>query len=361
METKKSLSVSYVSKPSGFDYMVKYNFVNSNLLTDLVTHWRDQIPHIYYNQQYKYAIPPTGFYTFDRVETWFYTQDKQGFVYVYFQSLEEYNKLVQIIKLKDLENVKNTVNPVYRYSYQYGWRMVDSYMVKDAEKDLFGYDNYISTIEKDIDNHIKYNSFLLSLGEMRSINYLLYGPPGTGKTSLIRAIASLKGCAVFIVGASEVTVKSITNVLTPEVQIQTPCKLKLLLFEDFDRFLTVDGISTVMSQILNTLDGFNDKGDTIRFFTANNKEAIFSIDALINRMSSKFEFYFPDKNIFKSKLERFLTFYEPSLIDTEKVDKFVELAHAKGCTVRPFVNYVVRYLFEPNHLDMMISHIDELN
>jgi ATP-dependent 26S proteasome regulatory subunit len=114
-----------------------------------------------------------------------------------------------------------------------------------------------------------------------------------------------------------------------------------------------------MSQILNTLDGFDDKGDTIRFFTANNKDAIFSIDALINRMSSKLEFYYPDKNIFKSKLERFMTFYES--YDTEKADKLVELVHSKGITVRPFVNYVVRYLFDPNPLDTMITHINELN
>lgn len=357
----ESFSVKHLSVPEGFVYMRKYNFSESNLLVDLNIFWKDLIPHVYDSPNGNFAIPPTGFYTFDSVETWFYTQDKQGYVSVYFRSLKEYNKLIQIIEQKSQDRIKKITNPVYRYSSQCGWRMVDTYSTKDAEKDLFGYDHYVSTISKDFDNHIKYNDFLQSLGEMRSINYLLYGPPGTGKTSLIRAIASLKGCAVFLVSSSEVTVKSIKNVLTPNVSIETPCKLKLLLFEDFDRFLTVDGVSNIMSQILNTLDGFDDKGDTIRFFTANNKQAIFEVDALINRMSSKFEFYYPDANIFKSKLERFLTFYESSQIDTEKVNKLVELVCSKGITVRPFVNYVVRYLFDPNPLDVMIAHIDELN
>ena len=58
----------------------------------------------------------------------------------------------------------------------------------------------------------------------------------------------------------------------------------------------MDKVDTVLSGLLNTLDGFDDKGDTVRFFTANNKDAIFKIDALINRMSSKFEFYFPTMN-----------------------------------------------------------------
>jgi hypothetical protein len=242
-----------------------------------------------------------------------------------------------------------------------GWKLVDQYGSKDADKDIFGYDNYIRQVEKDIKNHIKYNTFLKSLGEVRSINYLLYGPPGTGKTSMIKAIASKLGCAVFIVNAGNVTLSNIMSILTPSphVNVETECKVKLLLFEDFDRFLEVDKIDTIMSQILNSLDGFDDKGDTIRFFTANDQHKIFKVDALINRMSSKFEFYFPTIHIFRSKLHRLLTFYET--YDVEKVETLLELVIKKKITVRPFVNYVVRYLFDEHCLDSMIKNIDELN
>ena len=120
----------------------------------------------------------------------------------------------------------------------------------------------------------------------------------------------------------------------------------------------MDKVDTVLSGLLNTLDGFDDKGDTVRFFTANNKESIFKIDALVNRMSSKFEFYFPTSEIFKKKLQRFLSFH--STYDESKVDEFIQLVAKQGITVRPFVNYVVRYLFEPDCLDQMIKNIHEL-
>ena len=196
------------------------------------------------------------------------------------------------------------------------------------------------------------------MGEVRSINYLLYGPPGTGKTSLIKAIASKLGCSVFIVNAGSVTISNISNILTPNIEVLTQCKLKLLLFEDFDRFLTNDKIDTVMSQILNSLDGFDDKGNVVRFFTANNKEAIFSVDALINRMSAKYEFGMPTREVFKGKLERFMSFYET--YDKEKAEQLIDIVMSKNITVRPFVNFIVRYLFDENCLDIMIERNDEL-
>jgi hypothetical protein len=39
---------------------------------------------------------------------------------------------------------------------------------------------------------------------------------------------------------------------------------------------------------------------------------------------------------------------------------FLELVAEKKVTVRPFVNYVIRYLFDDNCLDNMIKNIDEL-
>lgn len=345
--------------PQDYKYVRRCAYHDTSILWDLLDVFPEQITHVYDTANCDYCDLPTGFYNFASVDIWIHNQGKQGIICLYFKSRDEYLKLVQAINTVRESRVKKIVNPVYRYSSQNGWRMVDTYSTKDAEKDIFGYDNYIATIAKDISNHTKYNDFLKSLGEMRSINYLLYGPPGTGKTSLIKAIASLTGCAVFIVNTTEVSVNSLRNVLTPNVSVQTPCKLKLLLFEDFDRFLKMDGIDGVMSQILNTLDGFDDRGDVVRFFTANNQEAIFAIDALINRMSGKFEFFFPDRNIFKSKLERFLSFYES--YDSEKADKFVDMVCAKKITVRPFVNYIIRYLFDSNYLDAMIENIEELN
>jgi hypothetical protein len=351
-----SLSFSNVNVPEEFNYMVKIH-TNDTLLKDMQSFW--SWDSIYSSDEGWVANPSTGLKYLDNLIIWVYNQNKSGFIYLYFKSKEEFDKLNSIITDKKKAQTGSIINPLYRYCTRVGWKLVDQYGSKDAEKDIFGYDNYIVKVEKDIKNHIKYNTFLKSLGEVRSINYLLYGPPGTGKTSMIKAIASKLACAVFIVNAGNVTLSNIMSILTPHVNVETECKVKLLLFEDFDRFLEVDRVDSIMSQILNSLDGFDDKGDTIRFFTANDKEKIFKVDALVNRMSSKFQFYFPTIEIFRGKLQRLLTFYEK--YDIDKAEKLLELVMKKKITVRPFVNYVVRYLFDEHCLDAMIRNIDELN
>ncbi len=354
-ETQVSVNVRDIVPPSGFVRMMKCPS-NYWFLSDLQAFYNPD--ETLESEDGDFLNSKTGLYTFDGIDVWIYNQSKQGNMYLYFRSDDEKHKLEKIIQEKKSSKVATITNPVYRWCQRSGWVITDKYSTKDAENDIFGYDTYINQIEKDITNHIKYNEFLKELGEVRSINYLLYGPPGTGKTSLIRAVASKLGCAVFIVNAGNIKVEQITSVLSPANKTETPCKVKLLLFEDFDRFLQMDKVDTVLSGLLNTLDGFDDKGDTVRFFTANNKEAIFKIDALVNRMSSKFEFYYPTFEIFRKKLNRFLSYH--SSYDDAKADEFVKMVIEQKITVRPFVNYVVRYLFEPDCLDQMIANIHEL-
>lgn len=354
-QSQASLCVRDIIPPSGFYRMVKY-LTTDCFLADLNLFYQ---PKETFQNNGGYLNSKTGLYRFDDIDVWIYNQSKQGFIYLYFKSDEEERQLDKIIQEKKQSQIAQITNPVYRYCSRGGWQMTDKYSIKDAENDIFGYDSYIEQVEKDISNHIKYNGFLQKLGEVRSINYLLYGPPGTGKTSLIRAVASKLGCAVFIVNAGNIKIEQIISVLSPANKAATPCKIKLLLFEDFDRFLQQDKVDTVISGLLNTLDGFDDKGDTIRFFTANDKDAIFKNDALINRMSSKFEFYYPTIEIFRKKLYRFLSFH--TTYDETKAEQFLQLVIKKNVTVRPFVNYVIRYLFESNCLDKMIENIGELN
>ena len=71
-----------------------------------------------------------------------------------------------------------------------------------------------------------------------------------------------------------------------------------------------------------------------------------------------YDFIIPTIDIFRGKLERLLSFHET--IDNDKKELFLELVVSKKITVRPFVNYVIRYLFDDNCLDNMIKNIDEL-
>ncbi len=348
--------------PKNYTFMLKDNVNSTSNCFSYELMVFDNINSVYNNSENTVALLQSGEYEFDKIKVWVFNQEKQGFIYYYFESKEQFNELNLIIKQKNSDKLKKIINPVYRYSARSGWVLTEQYQTKDT-KNIFGYDDYIEQISKDITNHITYNSFLQQIGEVRGINYLLYGPPGTGKTSLIKAVASKLSCSVFIVNAGEVTTTNVLSILSPKTSYsQDTNKTKLLLFEDFDRFLSFDKVDTVISAILNALDGFDDKGDTIRFFTANNHNLIMNHDALINRISCKFEFHYPTLDIFKCKLKQLLSFYDNDNIvfDENKINNLIEMVYNKKITVRPFVNFVIRYLFDDNCIDKMIENIDQL-
>ncbi len=348
-----SISVKYVNVPENYKFSFKVSLSDQDphIISWLGRHY--DISSLYYNSQCgTVCTEKTGEYFFEDIKVFIHNQEKQGFMTYYFESKDDFTKLEKTMYDKQKTKIENINNPIYRYSKGV-WTLTDQY----ASKDLFGYDHYIEQIYKDITNHQKYNNFLLKIGEVRSINYLLYGPPGTGKTSLIKAIATKLDCAVFIVNAGDVSIQNIINILSPKASTCNK-RTKLLLFEDFDRFLEFDKVNTVISGILNALDGFDDKGDTIRFFTANNKEKIFENEALINRMCAKYEFVYPTIDIFRKKLVQLLSYYEK--FDKELCELFLDEIKNKKITVRPFVNYVIRYMFDENYLDKMLINVDQL-
>lgn len=73
------------------------------------------------------------------------------------------------------------VLPRYSFDPHYQhWRSKDHYDAKPAIQ-LVGYDHYVNLITNTIDNFILHIDFLKSIGEMKSLNFLLRGNPGMGK------------------------------------------------------------------------------------------------------------------------------------------------------------------------------------
>lgn len=279
-------------------------------------------------------------------------QMKQGYYYIYFKSKNDadeiYNNLLDIHKKKEFVRQ----NPIYKFNRMHSqWVQVSSYQQKNSI-DFIGYHHYLNLIIKDIDNYVKHSEFLKSIGEgYRTMNYLLFGPPGVGKTTLIKTLASIKNFPIYIVSATNFDSAKTLN------PVNQAYPLKIILIEDFDRCL--EDPKHNMSEILNSLDGIETSEGCIRFFTANNADIILNNKALINRMNSKFEFYYPNKEQFVNKINRLLTIKTD--VDEDKKNKFIDsVVEKENITIRSFTNYIIRYLFDEDYLDKMIYNITEL-
>lgn len=269
---------------------------------------------------------------------------------------EKKNKKVQAIKRK-----------IYRWNSMNGRWELSSRFSDQSNFQLIGYEDVLDDIEDSIDTHLKHLDYLKKLGESKSLSFLLYGPPGVGKTTLIRTLASRKNYAVCIVNMFELNPSYLSYVLNPQISGVPAGDPRIVVFEDFDRFLGKKDVTAddhpMMSQILNALDGFEDKANSVRFFTGNNVDVILNTSALVNRMADKFEFSYPGREAFEAKLKYLFQDRWESLTDADyaKIKTFIDkVMEVKNLTLRPFTNYILRYMFKEDYLDQMLSHTDHL-
>jgi len=343
-----SKSVINVNSPEDFNFSLR-STLNSNLLALIGKYYG--VNRITVTDEGNYACPQTGFYTWDGINCWVYNQENQDLIELYFKSIEEHNLFINILNLKAKKTEDKIQNKLYRYSERNGsWALAETYSDFDEEY-LIGYNDYFTSIEKDILNHKVNKALLKSIGEFKSLSYLLYGMPGTGKTTLIKALSSKYNMDVYVINSITVKSTNISSILNPG---KGRDKNVILLFEDFDRFLRDEETKQLMGQILNAMDGFDDTANTIRFFTGNECDVIFNEKALINRISGKYKFDYPTSEMFRNKLVKLLSVTKINLeseTNLKKIDNFVSQITNRNITLRPFTAYCIRYLFNENCLD----------
>lgn len=310
------------------------------------------------NESNTYGVPifETGYNTIRGIDVWIVNQEKQGHQYFWFKSRADGEKLEDILKQERLARQQGKKNTLYKFT-KHGWTETGGYDFR-YESELIGENNqrYLATISKDMENYAKYTDFLKTIGEgSRSLNYLLMGPPGTGKTTFIKILGSKYNYPAYVVNAAAMKLGQydISYVLNPSGRDK-----KIVLFEDFDRYLQEGNFN--MSDILNCLDGIESSNNCIRFFTANNTEVIQNFDALVNRLNATFLFGYPTAEHFRAKLLKLLSFHAPRTFAEEDVDTLISKVEGRDITLRPFTNFVIRYLFDENVMELLLKNVESL-
>jgi len=211
-----------------------------------------------------------------------------------------------------------------------------------SEFQVIGYEKEIESMVHNLSNSKMISDVLSRISEAYLTDYLLVGPPGVGKTTLVRTLASKLNCPIFDVKPGTFTNPQLRDVLNPP-----GTNLKLLLFEDIDRFLESPDGQQCMGHLLPALNGLehNQYNNTIRIFTANQEDVILKTEALANRLSQIIHFGYPTRNMLDAKLQNLLTKVGIQVRNKEKLDLFLDYAASLDrLTFRPFTGYIVRQL-----------------
>ena len=331
-------------------HVVAHNY--SDYLARLQRHW-DVAGLFRDSENNDYASFITGPMSFGKTKV--YVEEFDSTVRMWFRDREAFNAFDAEMNAKE----DSTPNSVYRFDYEREiWVSEHSYQPRSPEN-LVGCEHILSTIRANFKNYQKHQEILQKLDENKPLNILLYGPPGCGKSSLIMTLASLESLPIYIVNANGLQFRNLQAALSPR---RRSCEtgMRIVLFEDFDRFLEHQDIGVVLSQILNALDGVdNTDSRTVRFFTGNNCDVIFGTPAMINRMSSRFSFSPPTREMLEERLNQVLhACGHPSL---EKDSALLDRAVKCGINMRQWAAFALRFAFDQQPVVQMLEHIDQLD
>lgn len=346
--------------PRNFNHYVKFSKYEGcdSVLIRLFNEYEHNGNVKFHDGDHRFAIPFTGPVSFGDIEGWIENDDGNADIRLWFKDRHDYRIVVDRVNDEEKNRVKKVPHKIYRADCRGNWVKSDSYVEKSL-KNFVGYEHHLQKIQRDINISQKHNEYLRTVGEVKGQNYLLYGPPGTGKTTMAILLASLNEYSIYVMN----DISKNFNLMTPKSD-----ETIILLFEDFDRYLMgktpedpsgqIISNSGYMSNILNSLDGIDSGSNIIRIFTANDCGVIFSNAALMNRFTACFQIEYPTKDMFLAKLKSLLPNGDEQVQNPE-LARFVNKVIGK-VTLRPFVNYVIRYMFEENFIENLHDNVCDL-
>jgi 26S proteasome regulatory subunit T1 len=173
-------------------------------------------------------------------------------------------------------------------------------------KDIGGCKNEILSIREIVEYPLLYPQKFVNLGIDPPKGVLLYGPPGTGKTLIARAVANRTDSCFIKVICSELVQKYIGEGARMVRELFQFAKRKTSCIIFFDELDAIGGarfddglggdneVQRTMLEIVNQLDGFENRGNTKVLMATNRPETIDAALTRPGRIDRKIEFGLPD-------------------------------------------------------------------
>merc|ERR1711913_27470 len=177
----------------------------------------------------------------------------------------------------------------------------------ESYADIGGLDTQIQEIKESVELPLTHPEYYEEMGIKPPKGVILYGPPGTGKTLLAKAVANQTSATFLRVVGSELIQKYLDDgpkLVREMFRVAAEHAPSTIFIDEIDavatkRYDTTSGgekeIQRTMLELLNQLDGFDDRGDVKVIMATNRIESLDPAMIRPGRIDRKIEFPLPDE------------------------------------------------------------------
>ncbi len=176
----------------------------------------------------------------------------------------------------------------------------------ESYADIGGLEQQIQEIKEAVELPLTHPELYEDIGIRPPKGVILYGPPGTGKTLLAKAVANQTSATFLRVVGSELIQKYLGDgpkLVRQMFEVAEDNSPSIVFIDEIDavgmkRYQTNSGgakeIQRTMLELLNQLDGFDNRGDVKVIMATNRIEALDPALLRPGRLDRKIEFPLPD-------------------------------------------------------------------
>ncbi len=261
--------------------------------------------------------------------------------HVIFSKVDDFDALEKYLNDKYKDYTEPNPCKVMVWNNDYGQYRESEYDIENQSQDsLIGLDDFFNQMERDLRAIIERETLARKLGADSGFNYLIYGPPGTGKTSSIKALTRKMKLPAYYCNMANMHRSSIIHAMNPKDKN----KIRIVLCEDFDRYIKNCQNDSHMSDLLNALDGIHSTLGTIRIFSANMPEIALVDTALRSRIARFIKFDLPTNNMILGHLNKVFPDHEAD------ANEFVKLVDGMNLSIREINHYLSRFIIDNDPL-----------